>query len=144
MLEAKPQAVDAPAKIPTPIKNILRRPNRSPSAPPARIMDDKKIPYDSTIHCTSTTLAWNVACNVGTATLTTVLSMNAMLEPRIVAARIQGPVVAVRGAHTRPNAITPSSHGVLTHIRMPYSTDPVRTAVPTTSLVARGNLVSCM
>src|SRR6516225_8335811 len=138
MLEAKPQAVDAPAKIPTPIRNILRRPNRSPSAPPARMIDDKTIPYDSTIHCTSTTLAWKVVCNVGTATLTTVLSMNAMLEPRIVAARIQGPLVAVRGTHNRPNAITLWSHGVLTKIRMPCSTERVRTGVNMTSLVPPG------
>ena len=37
------------------------------------------------------TVACRLVCSAGRATLTTVLSMKAMLEPRIVAARIQRP-----------------------------------------------------
>jgi hypothetical protein len=49
----------------------------------------------------------------GRATLTTVPSMKAMLDPRMVAARIHG---SARGAHGTATAIpktTPSSHGGL-------------------------------
>src|ERR1700680_3562727 len=75
MLGAKPQAAEATAKITTPIRKTKRRPNLSPRAPPTRIREDREIPYDSITHCT----------------LMTVLSMKAMLDPRIVAARIHRP-----------------------------------------------------
>src|SRR4051812_42355419 len=64
-------------------------------------------------HWTSMTVAFRLACSAGKATLTTVPSMNAMLEPRIVAARIQGPEVLGQGAAALPDRMTPSSHGCL-------------------------------
>src|ERR1700676_2752762 len=91
MLGAKPQAAEATAKITTPIRKTKRRPNLSPRAPPTRIREDRKIPYDSITHCTSMTVARNALWNFGAATLMTVLSMKAMLDPRIVAARIHRP-----------------------------------------------------
>src|SRR6266481_2128020 len=97
MLEARPHAVEAIAKTATPIRNIRRRPSESPSAPPARTRADKRIPYDTTTHCTSTRFAWKDVSSAGTATLTTVLSTNAMLEPRIVAARIHGCFALTQG-----------------------------------------------
>src|SRR5579862_797175 len=63
------------------------------------------------IHWTPTTFAWRLVCSAGRATFTTVLSMNAMLEARMVAARIQGLACAVEGAPTIPNRIAASSHG---------------------------------
>ena len=42
----------------------------------------------------------------GSATLTTVLSMKAMLEPRMVTARIHGPADFAQGATARPDSIT--------------------------------------
>src|SRR6266404_9367338 len=44
MLGARPQAAEAAAKIATPSRNTRRRPNRSPSAPPARMSEDSKRP----------------------------------------------------------------------------------------------------
>src|SRR6185436_10225222 len=40
-------------------------------------------------HCTSVTVALRLLCKAGNATLTTVPSMKAMLDPRIVAASVQ-------------------------------------------------------
>jgi hypothetical protein len=117
MLAARPHAADAAAKIPTPIRNIRRRPNKSPSAPPARINADKSIPYDSTTHCTSKTLALKLVCNAGMATLTTVLSTKAILEPRIVAVRIHGRAVPAHGTPALAERIKLSSQGVLISYR---------------------------
>src|SRR5581483_4531583 len=50
-------------------------------------------------------------CNAGKATLTTVPSMNAMLEPRIVAASTHGRDFSTQGAAKAPARITASSHG---------------------------------
>ena len=47
----------------------------------------------------------------GKATLTTVPSINAKLEPRIVAVRIHLPDDFGHGEGTRPDRITPSSYG---------------------------------
>src|SRR5437762_9359742 len=49
----------------------------------------------------------------GSATLTTVLSMNAMLDPRIVAARIQTLACSAHGISSPPDRSTASSQGVL-------------------------------
>src|ERR1700759_1379946 len=86
MLEEGPQPVEARPNTTTPSRNIARLPKESPSAPPTRIRAERKSPYDSTTHCTSSTVACSPDCSAGKATLTTVLSMNAMLEPRTVAA----------------------------------------------------------
>src|SRR6266699_3373841 len=116
MFEATPQAIEAAAKIPTPTRNINRRPNKSPKEPPTRIKAPKNNPYDSTTHCTPTTVAWRIAWSVGRATLTTVLSIKAMLEPRIVAARTQRPDCALQGTTAFTDRTTASSHGGLMEI----------------------------
>src|SRR5580765_3580206 len=43
--------------------------------------------YASITHWTSVIVAWRSACSAGSATLTTVASMNVMLDPRMVAPR---------------------------------------------------------
>ncbi len=43
-------------------------------------------------HCTCASVAPSAVCSAGSATFTTVPSMNAMLEPRMVAARIHAPL----------------------------------------------------
>src|ERR1700758_3760569 len=53
----------------------------------------------------------------GSATLTTVLSMKARLEPRIVAASIQGRAWAPHGSSREPERIMVSSQGVRTITR---------------------------
>ena len=63
------------------------------------------------IHCTSTTLAPNVVCNAGSATLTTVLSMKAMPEARMVAASTQRPTASVQGAAAARESMAASSQG---------------------------------
>src|SRR5216684_448821 len=113
MFEATPQPAEATAKIATPATNIRRRPNRSPSEPPTRINAAKNSPYDSTTHCISTTVAWKVAWIAGRATFTTVLSMKAMLEPRIVATSIHVLALAAHGTPASVVRFTTSSHGVL-------------------------------
>jgi hypothetical protein len=40
--------------------------------------------------------------------------MNAILDPRIVAARIHGPDALAQGAAAALDSITPSSHGCIT------------------------------
>src|SRR5438270_10913326 len=113
MFEATPQPAEATAKIATPTTNIRRRPNRSPSEPPTRINAAKNRPYDSTTHCISATVAWKVAWIAGRATFTTVLSMKAMLEPRIVATSIQILPLAVHGTPAPAVRIATSSQGDL-------------------------------
>src|ERR1700688_1304098 len=113
MFEAIPQPTEATAKIATPTTNIRRRPSRSPSEPPTRINAPRNSPYDSTPHCTSTTVARNVAWIAGKATLTTVLSMNAMLEPRMVATRIHTLASGLQGTSPTAVRIEASSQGVL-------------------------------
>jgi hypothetical protein len=74
----------------------------------------------------SITDAWNAVCKAGNATLTTVPSINAMLEARIVAIKTQGPLhsLLVLGAMRAAD----SSHGDLMGIiirgpilTLPYS-----------------------
>src|SRR3954470_16717869 len=62
----------------------------SPSDPPTSINEVNRSAYDSTTHCIAVTVAPRLDCSAGNARLTTVPSMNAMLEPRMVAARIHG------------------------------------------------------
>src|ERR1700731_2182051 len=61
----------------------------------------------------STTLAWKLFCRAGNATLTTVLSIKAMLEARIVADRIHGAACCVHGASALGDWTTASSQGGL-------------------------------
>src|SRR5580693_7384401 len=113
MLEASPQPAEAAAKITTPSKNINRRPKRSPNEPPTKISAARNNPYDSTTHCRSTTVARKFACSAGNATFTTVLSINAMLDPSIVATRIHFRASAAQGTPPPAASITASSHAVL-------------------------------
>src|SRR5213596_1797915 len=62
-------------------------------------------------HCTSTIVAFRFACRAGNATFTTVPSMNAMLEARVVAASTQRPARFEQGAAAGRERITLSSHG---------------------------------
>src|SRR5215831_6033026 len=110
-LDERAQPIEANANRPVPRRKTRRRPTESPSAPPTRISADRNKPYDSTTHCTSTRVALRLDCSAGKATFTTVPSMNAMLEPRMVAARIQGDDSARHGLLQSPVRITASSHG---------------------------------
>jgi hypothetical protein len=56
-------------------------------------------------------VAWKLDWSAGRATLTTVPSIKAMLEPRMVAASTQGPAFALHGAPAFRDRMTPSSHG---------------------------------
>src|SRR5580692_1442142 len=118
MFNATPQPAEASAKTAVPIMKIRRRPNRSPREPPTRIKAPRNNPYDSITHCTSTTVARRDAWSEGRATFTAVLSIKAMLEARIVAARIQRPACALLGTSTPADRITVSSQGNLTEVRM--------------------------
>jgi hypothetical protein len=89
MSAAIPHQADATANSATPVAKTLRRPYMSPSAPPVRSSAARSSAYDSTTHWTSLSVACRDACIAGNATFTTVPSMNAMLEPRIVAASTQ-------------------------------------------------------
>src|SRR5689334_17322591 len=65
-------------------------------------------------------VACRADCSAGSATFTTVPSINAMLEPRIVAARIQGPFVVTGGLH-EPARIAASSQGGLAMLAIVHS-----------------------
>src|ERR1700682_6066754 len=62
-------------------------------------------------HWTPTTVALKSRCSAGKATFTTVPSMKARLEPRIVAASTHLPDDFGHGLVESPDRITPSSHG---------------------------------
>src|SRR6185503_6184938 len=110
---------DAAVKMMTPSENTRRRPYRSPAAPPASISAPSVSVYALRIHCEPRTDVFRSACRSGRATLATEPSMNAMLDPRIVAARAQRfadcaqPEVA--GTEAR---MTPSSHAVRVRLSM--------------------------
>src|SRR5438067_13159856 len=62
-------------------------------------------------HCTSTIVALRFVCSAGNATLTTVLSIKAILEARVVATSTQRPATFEQGALARRERITLSSQG---------------------------------
>src|SRR6266403_1831930 len=62
-------------------------------------------------HCTSTIVAFRFVCSAGNATFTTVPSMKAMLDARVVAARTQCPANFEQGAAAGRERIMLSSHG---------------------------------
>src|SRR4030095_12978890 len=62
-------------------------------------------------HCTSTMVAFRFVCSAGTATFTTVLSINAILEASVVATSTQRPASFEQGALARRERITLSSQG---------------------------------
>src|SRR5215467_13365727 len=86
---AAAQAPDAAANSATPHENTRRLPNRSPSAPPTSTSAASKSAYASTIHCAAATEAPSSRCMTGSATLTTVPSRNAMLDPRMATTSAQ-------------------------------------------------------
>jgi hypothetical protein len=86
---ATPQITDAAVKNATPKRKTFLRPNWSPSDPPTSIRAPRKSANASTTHWTSVMVAWRSACRAGSATLTTVPSMNVIAEPRIVATSVQ-------------------------------------------------------
>ncbi len=96
------QASDARPKIATPMAKTRRRPKRSPNEPPTSSSAARNSAYDSTTHCASNTLACRSRWMAGSATLTTVPSMNAMLEPMIAAISTQRLAEAAQGVAGAP------------------------------------------
>src|SRR6185295_8625559 len=92
----------------------------SPSAPPVRSSAASRSAYDSTTHWTSRSVACRDVWIAGSATFTTVPSMNAMLEPRIAAARTHEPLPAP-GRWEGPARIAASSHGDLVMLATLYT-----------------------
>ncbi|AXE87553.1 hypothetical protein C1703_21365 [Streptomyces sp. Go-475] len=88
---AIPHSSEATANHTTPTTNTFRRPNRSPSAPPSRISPASVTMYALTVHCRAARSASRSRPMRGRATLTTVESSSAMLEPRTVVSRIHRP-----------------------------------------------------
>src|SRR5436309_9168287 len=118
-LPARPHHTDAVANSATPITNTRRRPNRSPAAPPTSNSAARNNAYDSTTHCTSTRFAESSRCNAGSATFTTVPSMNAMLEAMIVAARIHGEALGAEGDKQGAPRMMPASQGEAANVIIP-------------------------
>src|SRR6266851_2473801 len=110
---AAPHHTEASANTTTPAVKTLRLPYRSPSEPPTSSSAERNSAYASTTHCTSAPLACSPVCRAGRATLTTVLSINAMLDPSTVATSTQTPPSGA-DADTRFEKISASSHGVRT------------------------------
>src|ERR671930_1500705 len=92
---------------------MRRRPSRSPSEPPTRSSAASRSAYASMTHWTSTTVAPSSCCSAGRATVTTVPSMKARLEPGTVVASTQGRAASAHGGEGRAARTTPSSHGCL-------------------------------
>src|SRR4029077_14163678 len=62
-------------------------------------------------HCTSTIVAFRFVCSAANATFTTVLSIKAILEARVVATSTQRPANFEQGALAGRERITLSSQG---------------------------------
>src|SRR5438093_5103468 len=92
---------------------MRRRPSRSPSEPPTSRSAERRSAYASTTHWTSATVAPSSRCSAGRATLTTVPSMKARLEPSTVVASTHGRAASAQGGEERAARTTPSSHGCL-------------------------------
>src|SRR5436190_608690 len=92
---------------------MRRRPSRSPSEPPTSRSAARRSAYASTTHWTSATVAPSSRCSAGRATLTTVPSMKARLEPSTVVASTHGRAASAHGGEGRAARTTPSSHGCL-------------------------------
>ena len=118
MSGARPHQTEASANRATPALKIRLRPCLSPSAPPTSSSAASSRAYDSTTHCTSATDASMSACSAGSATLTTVPSMNTMLEPRIVTARTYGCDDFAHGDAAVRHRTTPLSQGCMTMFAM--------------------------
>src|SRR5713226_3067931 len=76
----------------------------------------RKSEYASTIHCTSVVVALSSLWMTGNATLTTVPSIKAMLDPRMVATSTHPPTFGAQGIASGAERITPSSHGDFTKL----------------------------
>ena len=88
---ARPHSSEAAANQVTPIRNTRRRPNRSPSEPPSRISEARLSEYPLTVHCKEAAEAWKSVPMCGSATFTTVMSMNVSAEPSTVASSTHRP-----------------------------------------------------
>src|SRR5215213_4057250 len=121
---ARPDQTEASAKRPTPEANVRRRPRWSPSEPPTRTSAANTSVYASTTHCAPTAVAPRLFCTAGSTTATAVSSMNAMLEPRTVAARTHGPALRTQGASAFVDLMNSSSQGCLIALLIGPSTVP--------------------
>ena len=92
---AAAQAADVATNTATPSRNTRLRPKRSPSAPPTSNNAARNSAYASMIHCASAPLASRLRWIAGSATLTTVPSMKAMLEPSTALTSVQRRTPAV-------------------------------------------------
>src|SRR5881397_1254726 len=72
-------------------------------------------------HCTSTMVALRFVCSAGNATFTTVLSIKAILEARVVATSTQRPASLEQGALAGRERITLSSQGSWIDVSMTAS-----------------------
>src|SRR5262249_28626840 len=90
---------------------------------------------------TSAAVALRLVCNAGNATFTTVPSINAMLDARMVAARIQRPRVFEQGAAARPDRIMFSSQASWRTTGM--FVDTAKPHGPASSRLSTHNFDSC-
>jgi hypothetical protein len=86
-----PHSTDATANQTTPTRKIRRRPNRSPRAPPTRSKPASVRVYAVTTHCSAASPVLKSRPMAGKAMPTTVASIEAMADPRTVAARTHRP-----------------------------------------------------
>ena len=105
---ARAQASEASANTTVPVSNSRRRPNRSPAAPPTRISEPRKRVYPFTTHCSAPRLASSPRCITGSAIVTTVASMNAIAEARMVAASTHRRDAATHGVPWPPGCAADS------------------------------------
>src|SRR5207247_11158083 len=87
--------------------------------PPTARTAGRRSAYASTTHWTSAPVAPSSRCSAGRATLPTVPSMKARLEPSTVVASTHGRAASAHGGEGRAARTTPSSHGCLKISRSP-------------------------
>src|SRR4030095_3383373 len=81
-------AIDASVNTTSPIKNTRRLPKKSPAPPPSRISAPSGSRYALIVHASSVAPAPRSCPSAGRAPWTPEPSMNARLDPRIVAASV--------------------------------------------------------
>jgi hypothetical protein len=113
-----PHPTEAAAKIPKPVMKIRRRPTWSAKAPPISSRDDIHRVYE----LMTQVIAESVVCSsdsiLGSATLTTEESMNAILDPSTQAANTQVCFCFTQGVTSGVDRMINSSHGLALSVLM--------------------------
>ena len=128
---AQPQPIEASVKVMTPVRKSTRRPKRSAAAPPINSSADMHSVYALMTHCIAASVVPRSASIVGSATLTTDSSTNAMVDPNTAAASTQGLSRSGQADLPRVDRMTCAAQGwVFAIVHRPAAPLPLRRPLP--------------